>query len=127
MTYAHTRSASQDLLEWDDDASTLATPASSSASVSASPVQSPRLNELPPAKKRKTRDEVDEALIQLSKSTIERRKQKEKKEAEKQARNPEINYGLDVAETLNRFTPRQRALVKLKIQQLLFETEFPSE
>ena len=80
-------------------------------------------------RRKTTSNDVDDALLLLSKTALERRLLKDKKEAEKQAlpRNPETNYGLEVAETLNRFTPRQRSLAKLRIQQILFEIEFPSD
>ena len=51
---------------------------------------------------------------------------RERKEAEKQPRNPETHYGLEIAEKLNRFTPYQKALAKLKIQLVLLEIKFPN-
>ena len=85
----------------------------------------------PPVKRKRKAwsNDVDEALLLLSKTTLERRLLKDKREAEKQAvpRIPETNYGLEVAETINRLTPRQRSLAKLRIQQVLFEIEFPNE
>ena len=108
--------------------SDFASPTMSSPQSSVSP--SPRRNDLPPAKKQRiTKEKVDEAVLQLSKSFVERQKQKERREAEKRSevrRNPEGNYGMEVAQTLNRFNPHQRALAKMKIQQLLFEIEFPN-
>ena len=100
----------------------------SAATASSSRPASPA--ELPSKRKRKDRsNDVDDALLLLSKTTLERRLSKDKREAEKQAvpRNPETNYGLEVAETLNRFTTRQRSLAKLRIQQVLFEIEFPND
>ena len=67
---------------------------------------------------------MDDTLLLLSKAALERRLLKDRREVEK-PRNPETNYGLEVAETLNRFTLRQRSLAKLRIQQILFEIEFP--
>ena len=87
-------------------------------------------SELPPKRKRKgSNNEVDNALLLLSRTAIERNLTRGKREAEKNAtpRNPETNYGLEIAETLNRFTPRQKALAKFRIQQVLLEIEFPSE
>ena len=74
-----------------------------------------------------SRSEVDDALLLLSRTALERRLLREKKKAEKEAapKNPEINYGMEIAETLNRFTPRQKAVAKLRIRQVLFEVEFP--
>ena len=74
--------------------------------------------------KEKGKNEVDDALLALARNAQERRLMRERKEAEK--RNPETNYGLEIAETLNRFTPYQKALAKLKIQQVLLEIEFPN-
>ena len=72
-------------------------------------------------------NEVDNALL-LSKTAKERHLTWRKREAEKNTtRNPETNYGLEIAETLNRFTSQQKALAKFKIQQVLLEIEFPSE
>lgn len=66
---------------------------------------------------------VDDAIIQLSKSTIERRAMRDKREAEKSL--PELNYGMEVAKTLSVLSPRKRALAKVKMQQLLYEIKFP--
>ena len=91
---------------------------------------SPATFEAPLKRKQKsTASDVDDALIMLSKTAVERRKRKDKREAEKQAmpRNPETNYGLEIAKTLNRFTPQQKSLAKLRIQQVLFEIEFPQD
>lgn len=83
----------------------------------------------PKRRRRGSNNEVDDALLLLSRSAIERQIMQDKKEAEKNAPppNPETNYGLEIAETLHRFTPRQRALAKLRIQQVLLEVEFPDE
>ena len=75
-------------------------------------------------KRKGSSSDVDDTLLLLSKAALERRLLKDRREVEK-PRNPETNYGLEVAETLNRFTPRQRSLAKLRIQQILFEIEFP--
>ena len=116
-------------LENESSAAFLPPASSSSISPMSSSASSPRMNNHPPAKKRKQRDEVDEALVQLSKSAADRQKMRERREVEKLSatRNPEVNYSLEVAETLNRFNPRQRALAKFKIQKLLFEIEFPDD
>lgn len=37
------------------------------------------------------------------------------------------HYAEQVAATLRRFTPRQKAMAKMKIQELLFNVEFGSE
>ena len=104
-------------------------PVSPSTATSSRPA-SPATFEPPLKWKRKaSSNEIDDALLLLSKTALERRLVKDKKEAEKQAcpRNPETNYGLEIAETINRFTPRQRSLAKLRIQQVLFEIEFPND
>ena len=85
---------------------------------------SPGPSELPPKRQRKEKNEIDDALLALTRNAQERRLMRERKEAEK--RNPETHYGLEIAETLNRFTPYQKALAKLKIQQVLLEIEFPN-
>ena len=36
----------------------------------------------------------------------------------------DINFGLEVAGRLKRLTPRQNAIAKLQIQQVLFNIEF---
>lgn len=105
-------------------------PVSPSTAISSRPA-SPATFEPPMKRKRKRKgssNDVDDALLLLLKTALERRLLKDKREAEKQAvpQNPETNYGLEVAETLNRFTPRQRSLAKLRIQQVLFEIEFPN-
>ena len=63
----------------------------------------------PPLKQKRkaSGSDIDNALIMLSRTALERRLLKDKREAENQAvpRNHETNYGLEVAETLYRFTP----------------------
>ena len=96
-------------------------PASSSISVSPGPSEPP-----PKWQRKEGKNEVDDALLALARSAQERRIVRERKEAEKQPRNPETHYGLEIAETLNRFTPHQKALAKVRIQQVLLEIEFPN-
>lgn len=74
-------------------------------------------------------EEVDEAILQGFRESRDRRAIREKITAEKQAaqKNPESHYGLEIAERLNKMNPRQKAIAKLRIQQVLLEVEFPSE
>jgi len=116
----------QDLDPPNQDLSQPMSPASETSSKSASPEPT----EPPPKRKRKGgNNEADDALLLLSRSALERRSVRDKKKPEKQVtpRNTETNYGLEIAETLNRFTLRQRALAKFRIQQVLLEVEFPDE
>ena len=39
----------------------------------------------------------------------------------------ETHFGLQVAATIRRFNPRQKALAKLRIEQVLVDVEFPPE
>ena len=76
-------------------------PASSESTETPTPVSTPE----PPARKKRkcTASNVDKALMQLSKSVIERRSQKEKREAENCKKNTRVQlYGMEVAETLSR-------------------------
>ena len=83
---------------------------------------------------------MDKAIFQLSEDTRERRNrrdaererkddERERRDAERENRKKtpaEAHYGLQVAETLDRFTPQQKVQAKLRIQQILMEIEFPS-
>ena len=68
---------------------------------------------------------MDDTLLLLSNNALERRLSWDR-EAHKPI-NPESNYGLEVAEGLNKLTLRQRSLAKLRMQQVLFEIELPDE
>lgn len=84
--------------------------------------------EPPQRRKHSSTKDVDDAIIQLSKSVVERRNKKERREPENdETRNPEYHYAIKVAKTLSRLTSRNRSLAKMKIQQMLFELEFPAD
>ena len=77
-----------------------------------------------PAKRKKSRgDEVEEVILCSLKSLQERRRGKE----QQQQSDEEAHFGQQIAATLRRFTPRQKALAKLQIELVLFSVEFPPE
>ena len=99
---------------------------SNTTSLSSEPILTPasRSSSPPPARSQKRKraenaEDGDKALIQslnrIQESARERRQQKE---------DLDINFGLEAAGRLKRLTPRQNALAKLQIQQVLFDTEF---
>ena len=49
------------------------------------------------------------------------------KKARRDDLDEEGHYGQQIAATLRRFTPRQKAIAKMKIQQMLFDVEFDGE
>ena len=85
---------------------------------------SPRPQPLNQKRRRMTRDEesLDQALLQDILDSHERRA----KTAEI-PKNPEIHFGLDIAERLNCLNPRQKAVAKLRIQRVMLEVEFPEQ
>ena len=78
----------------------------------------------PPLKKRRSTidDNIDEMLITSIKNLRERQQDKQKRQLDE-----ETHFGLQVAETLRRFSSKQKALAKLQIDQVLFNVEFPPE
>ena len=60
---------------------------------------------------------------QLLKEETKKRREPENDET----RNPEYHYAIKVAKTLSRLTSRNQSLAKMKIQQMLFELEFPAD
>ena len=74
----------------------------------------------PPGKKRIVikLDDVDEAILKSLKDLEEKRAQPQDTE--------EDLFGKQVAVVLKRLHPRQKAMAKLHIQQLLTDIEFPS-
>ena len=72
----------------------------------------------PPSKRKKTRvgDDVEELLVRNLKHLEERR-----------ADDEEELFGRTVAATLRRFSLRQRAVAKMRIQTMLLDIEFPEE
>ena len=73
-----------------------------------------------PAKRKKTsRDDVDEALLRSLKDIEEMRA--------KRAVDENDLFGKHVSAVLHRFTPRQQAQARLRIEQVLVDVEFPEE
>ena len=107
-------------LEGESDAGALQeqSPPSTSASVSSaltSPLQPP-----PVKKKKATRgDDVDEAIIKSLKDLEERRTRREVGENE--------SFGRHIGAVLRRFSPRQQAQARLRIEQVLIDVEFPDD
>ena len=77
-------------------------------------------------RQRISRDEkIDDAICE---GFCESRKRWGKRaEAEAEQKNPDIHCGRDVGERFYRMTPRQKAVAKVMIQQVLLDVEFPSE
>ena len=50
-----------------------------------------------------------------------------KAEAESAEKNADMYFGKNVGETLHQMTPRQKAIAKARIQQVLLEVQFPEE
>ena len=101
--------------------STLPSPSSSIANHPITPSASNPDHQ--PAKKRKVSkgDEVDEAILRSLKDIQERNAQQWQ-----QAETEEL-FGKQVAAVLRRLTPRQKAIAKLHIQQILTDIEFPDQ
>ena len=72
----------------------------------------------PPAKKKKSLDEVDEALINHLKEKAEVRKTR-------QQVTEDDHFGRHVAEVLKRLPNRAKAVAHFRIEQVLMEAEFP--
>ena len=116
----------------ESDGADLSTSTSTPTSTSIrTPIPTPTLLCTPEPSQRRKRNsaqDVVDAIIQLTKSVVERRNKKERREPENdETRNPEYHYAIEVAKTLSRLTPRNRSLAKMKIQQILFELEFPAD
>ena len=103
---------------------TVAAGQSRSSSPRRTAASSPRPQPLNQKRRRMTRDEesLDQALLQDILDSRERRA----KTAET-PKNPEIHFGLDIAERLNCLNPRQKAVAKLRIQRVMLEVEFPEQ
>ena len=69
-------------------------------------------------------EDIDTAIINGFRESRERW---EKRVKDKTEQNPDMHFGRDVGERLYRMTPCQKALAKVRIQQVLLEVEFPSE
>ena len=89
------------------------------------------LEKQPPTKRRKgcKGDDVDAVIIQSLKGIQERWPQKETQEEERKSlMNDEEGYfGMQVAATLRRLTSRQKAIAKLRIDQILVDVDCPAE
>lgn len=73
----------------------------------------------PSAKKRKAKQEdIDELLVKSLYSL------QDSKKAKTEQMDEEEHYGQQIAHSLRRLNPRQKALAKIKIQELLFNIEF---
>ena len=68
-------------------------------------------------------DEIDECIIQSLKSIEENRRAL----AQKQEEDDDQLFGRQIAITLHRLTTKQKAIAKLRIQQVLIDVEFPEE
>ena len=92
---------------------------STSPSASADLVPSPQP---PSAKKKKMSlgEEVDVALLRSLKDLEERR-------ARRHEQDEEELFGKHIAAVLRRFSPRQRAQARLRIEQVLIDVEFPDD
>ena len=75
----------------------------------------------PVIKKRKLNSskDVNEAIVSSLNGLMEFRKQKQQKDEESL-------YADHIAAVLHRFNPRQKALARVQIDQVLFNIEFPS-
>ena len=70
-------------------------------------------------KKRKAKaEEIDELFVKSFTSL------KHNKIAKTEETDEDIYFGQQIAATLCRFTPRQKAIAKLRMQQILVDTEF---
>ena len=78
-----------------------------------------------PKKKKKISkdDEIGECIIQSLKSIAENRCAL----AQKQEEDDDQLFGRQIAITLHRLTTKQKAIAKLRIQQVLIDVEFPEE
>ena len=101
-----------------------ATPAVSSESSPPSRAQSIDLSSStqPPAKRRKSSrsKDIDELLVQSINMLQESRKKKEELD-------DEGHFAHHVAATLRRFNSRQKAVAKLRIEQVLVDVEFTQD
>ena len=78
-----------------------------------------------PKKRRRVADPGDEALISsLLEVTAYTKELKEK--TTMKGKGPNMHFGMEVAERLNRLEPWQQAIAKVCIQQVLLDIEYPS-
>ena len=82
-----------------------------------------------PTKKRSRKEDIEDVLLQCFKESRERQIARAKeKEAEKlDQKNPEYHYGMEIARTLNEMPPREKAIAKLKIIQVITDIQFPPD
>ncbi|KAL5482216.1 hypothetical protein EMCRGX_G022513 [Ephydatia muelleri] len=69
-------------------------------------------------KRRAKADQIDELLVK-SLTTLQDNKMSKTEECDEDG-----NFGQQIAATLRRVTPRQKAIAKLRMQQILVDTEF---
>lgn len=70
-------------------------------------------------------EQLDEAILEgLRESRMRRERREEAKAAEN---NADMYFGKYVGETLHEMAPRQKAIAKSRIQQVLLEVQFPEE
>ena len=83
------------------------------------------IRQQPAVKKRKVSkgDEIDDMLMRSLKDIQER----QNKRSGTDTSDGETHFGNHVAATLRRLTPKQQAIAKLQIDQILLNVEFPCE
>ena len=74
------------------------------------------------ANKTNAEAEVDKALLESVKGLQELTKTKRE-----ETNKPDVNFCLDIAERLSGMTRQKNALVKMRVQQVLYEIEFAPE
>ena len=70
-------------------------------------------------------EELDDAICEGLR--VSRKRRERKAEAEAAENNAEMYFGKNVGETLRLMTPRQKAIAKARIQQVLLEVEFSAQ
>ena len=70
-------------------------------------------------------EELDDAICEGLRES--RKRWERKAEAEAAEKNAEMYFGKNVGETLRLMTPRQKAIAKARIQQVLLEVEFSAQ
>ena len=73
-------------------------------------------------KRKRTRDPLDQLLIESMQAMKERRAAKIKEPPSKN-----IHFGIEIAQRLDKMTDRQCAMAKLKILQVVTDIEYPSD
>ena len=91
-------------------------PSTPSASDGSTELQAPSKKKI----KTSNSNEMEDLIVSSLKNLQERRR-------ERVCLDEAGHFGHQIAATLRRFTPRQMALAKLQIEQVLFNVEFPVE